>query len=145
MIRKLRKIIWTIIIFNETYLSFNWIIQSEEILTAKITAQNKVLGYPGPEDEYIGLIRMDRFGKKSWIRAIYKKIHWTFNVDYEDGTLLNHLFFIVMRRRISGHFSHNTKKNSSEIKNKITSQKFILEGSCSFYNKNILVSRIFKG
>ena len=43
-------------------LSFTWMIQSEELLSARLTANNKILGYPGPYDPYIGLLRFDKKG-----------------------------------------------------------------------------------
>ena len=60
-------------------------------------------------------------------------------LDYGDGTHLNHLFFNVVRNRISGHFSKVRKKVGLILITR--SKKMISVKSCYFYFGFTLVQK----
>ena len=41
-------------------LNFQWLINTERNLAGRITVQNKESGFPGPDDAYIGIVRLDQ-------------------------------------------------------------------------------------
>ena len=74
---------------RDASLNFKWILNTEFSLAGIITVQNSKLGWPAPEDRYIGILRFD---KKFCGRELLEEIErWgKYVIDVGDKTNPNH-------------------------------------------------------